>query len=259
MISRIDKFWRVIATGLAFLAFGVGGILLQIFGIPLLYLLFPQQQPRQRAARRLVRAMFWLFVRFIWVMGVLRFHMVCTDRLDRPGLVIVANHPTLLDVVFLLSVVPNATCIVRAGLSSNPFTRAAVSLTGYVCNDSGVELVDDCVGVLRSGSSLIIFPEGTRTNPVEGQKWHRGAANVALRAGTALTPVQISCDPPTLRKGEPWWHVPPRRMRYLIKVLDDLPVSSDSSSWEADVRTARSLTDRLKELLSDRVERNAGA
>ncbi len=251
MIDGLSRYWRVFATGLSFTVFGVGGVLLMIVGPPVMHLLFRHAQRRRKAARRLIHAMFRLFVRFMGVMGVLRFRFLRGERLRRPGLVIVANHPTLLDVVFLISAVPDATCIVRAGLASNPFTRAAVRLAGYVSNDWGVELVDACVVALRGGSSLIVFPEGTRTNAADPHKWQRGAANVAVKAGVPLTPVHIDCDPPTLRKGEPWWQVPVRRMRYSIAVLDDLPAPESNA--------ARGLTERLKERLTGRVERNAGA
>ncbi|MGC4027634.1 MAG: lysophospholipid acyltransferase family protein [Steroidobacteraceae bacterium] len=259
MLSAIDRAWRLLATGFSFLTFGVGGILLWAIGLPLLFVLFPQPARRQKAARRLIHRLFWLFLRMMRLLGVLRFEVVGAGRLKRPGLVIAANHPTLLDVVFLLSMVPDATCIVRAGLADNPFTRAAVRSAGYVCNDWGVELVDACVQALGGGSSLIVFPEGTRSNASRPQKWHRGAANIALRTGISLTPVTIACEPPSLRKGEPWWHIPRRRMHYSIRVLDDVPVGRDSSRWESDVQAARGLTCELQELLTERVERNAGA
>ncbi len=145
MIRLVWKGWRVIATGLSFAFFGLGGLALLLVGLPLMLLLFPRAARRQRMARRMVRWLFWLFVRYMWITGVLRFRFINGERLTRPGLVIVANHPTLLDVVFLISAVPDATCIVRAGLASNPFTRAPVRLAGYVCNDWGVELVDASV------------------------------------------------------------------------------------------------------------------
>ncbi len=195
----------------------------------------------------------------MWITGVLRFRFINGERLARPGLVIVANHPTLLDVVFLISAVPDATCIVRAGLANNPFTRAPVRLAGYVCNDWGVELVDASVAAVQAGSSLVVFPEGTRSNPARPPKWQRGAANIALKAGVPLTPVSITCDPPTLRKGEPWWQVPPRRMRYSIEVLDDLPVTDWAPQRELETNAARDLTERMKELLTGTVERNARA
>lgn len=259
MLERIWRGWRVIGTGLSFATFGIGGLLLMIVGIPLMYLLFPRAERRQYMARRLVHGLFWLFVRYMRLLGVLRFGFIDGERLKRPGLVIVANHPTLLDVVFLISAVPNATCIVRAGLASNPFTRAPVRLAGYVCNDWGVELVDASVKALRTGSSLVIFPEGTRSNPARPPRWQRGAANIALKAGVPLTPVSIRCEPPSLRKGEPWWQVPVRRMRYSIEVLDDLPVTDGTPYRENETNAARGLTERLRELLTGRVERDARA
>jgi hypothetical protein len=48
-------------------------------------------------------------------------------------------------------------------------------------------------------------------------------------------------------------------MHYSIRVLDDLPVSGEPARTGGDINAARGLTDRLKELLTDRVESNAGA
>ncbi|MEO8316069.1 MAG: lysophospholipid acyltransferase family protein [Pseudomonadota bacterium] len=259
MISRMERASRVLATGTAFATFGVGGVLLQVVGMPLMFVLFPGRERRQRAARRAVHLLFRVFVGLLWAMGVLRFRMSDRARLARPGLIIVANHPTLLDVVFLLSAVPNGTCIVRAGLAHNPFTRAAVRSTGYVCNDWGVRLVDECIQALRAGSSLIVFPEGTRSNQLLPQKWQRGAAQIALRANVPLTPVRIGCEPPSLRKGEPWWQVPPRRMQYSFDVLDDLSVGDTLLKWGDHFLAARDLTNRLQKLLTQQVESDAGA
>ena len=250
MFDPVVKYWRVVATGLAFAVFGVGGLLLQLFSLSVLLLLYPVRARRQKAMRRLIQGLFWLFVRFMWMLGILRFNFIHGERLRRPGLVIVANHPTLLDVVFLISAVPNATCIVRAGLASNPFTRAAVRAAGYVCNDWGVELVEASVQALRTGSSMIVFPEGTRTGAVQPSKWHRGAANIALKAEVALTPVRIVCDPPTLRKGVPWWQVPARRMQYSFMVLDDLSLHGEMSQVAHEPSAARGLTERLELLLT---------
>lgn len=260
MLSAASRPWRVFVTGLSFATFGIGGLVLYAFALPALRLTIRDLPRRQRVARRLVHWLFMLFVRFMRAIGVLTFEFVRPELLRRPGLVIVANHPTLLDVVFLISLVPDANCIVKASLASNPFTRAAVLMTGYVCNDWGEGVVEDGLRSLRAGSSLIIFPEGTRTSARTHARWHRGAANIALRAGIALTPVWVSCVPPSLRKGEPWWQVPPRRMHYRIEVLDDL-VPSAPGAARGEAIAARGLTTRLRELLDDesQLERNIGA
>ena len=81
------------------------------------------------------------------------------ERLDRNGLLVLANHPTLVDVVLLVSRLPNADCVVKSRLANNPFTRGPVRATVYICNDNGAGLVDDCIASVRSGHNLLIFPE----------------------------------------------------------------------------------------------------
>ena len=72
---------------------------------------------------------------------------------------------------------------------------------------------------------MIIFPEGTRTRPNEPMVFHRGAANVALRAAAVVTPVYIRCEPTTLTKSEPWYRIPARRPHFSLSVGDDLDLS----------------------------------
>ncbi|MCD2476569.1 1-acyl-sn-glycerol-3-phosphate acyltransferase, partial [Staphylococcus aureus] len=75
----------------------------------------------------------------------------------------------------------------------------------YICNDSGVGVIDDCIASLRAGNNLIIFPEGTRTTPGRPVQLQRGAANIAIRGRCDMTPVHIRCSPPALSKELPWW------------------------------------------------------
>src|SRR5690606_3555824 len=100
--------------------------------------------------------------------------------LQRPGLLVLANHPCLIDVVFLIAFTPNPDCIVKGGLLANPAMRGYLRLTGFLRNDRGAELIEDARSSLAAGSALIIFPEGTRTQPGQPLQFQRGAANVAL-------------------------------------------------------------------------------
>lgn len=246
MREAIDRGWRVIGTGLSFATFGIGGVLLWLVWFPLLGLLVRDRARRTRMARRSVHHAFRLFIEWMRLLGVLDYRIEGRERLDRRGLLILANHPTLLDVVFLVSLVPEADCVVRSGLARNPFTRGPIRATDYLCNDSGAGLVEDCIASVRSGSNLIIFPEGTRT-PVDGpMRLQRGAANIAARGPCDITPVLISCVPRSLTKGLPWWRVPPRRMQYTIRIGEDMAVAPflEAAGGEASV-AARRITDHL--------------
>lgn len=220
MGERLDHAWRVVATGFCFVVFGLGGAVLGLAS-PVLWLI-PGRDRRTRVARFLVHHWFRFFIGLMRFVGVLSYELHGVERLRQPGLLVLANHPSLIDVVFLVSLIPQAGCVVRANLLKNPFTRGPILAAGYVTNDAGVALVDDCRHTLETGSTLVIFPEGTRT-PRSGEvRLQRGAANVAVRCRHPITPVTFHVEPRMLCKGEPWYRVPPRRGHYTITVHPEL-------------------------------------
>jgi len=245
MLERLNRAWRIVGTGLSFALFGLGGVVLWLIAFPLLGLVVRDPARRARVARRWVQWCFGTFMEFMRRVGVLTYEVVGRERLQRDGLLVLANHPTLIDVVFLVSLLPNADCVVKSRLARNPFTRGAINSTGYVSNDNGADLVRDCVAAVAEGSALVIFPEGTRS-PFQGglQPLQRGAANIAVRGRIDVTPVLIRCTPPTLRKGEKWYRVPPRRFHIAVEVLPDLPVGPFLADTPEPL-AARKLTDHL--------------
>jgi 1-acyl-sn-glycerol-3-phosphate acyltransferase len=168
------------------------------------------------------------------------------ERLDRRGLLILANHPSLLDVVLLMAFIKRADCIVKTGLWRNPFTHFTVRSAGYIRNDSADGFVEDCITSLHSGSNLIIFPEGTRT-PATGEiTLKRGAANIAVRGQCNVTPVIIRCTPRIVGKGTQFWHALSRSVRYSIEVKDDIDIRPFIIQAGSEVLAARHLTDHLQ-------------
>jgi 1-acyl-sn-glycerol-3-phosphate acyltransferase len=224
MRRRLDHAWRVVATGFCFLVFGLAGLVLRVVLFPPMMLFLREPGRLQRAARSVTHHFFRFFVGLMRFVGVLTYELHGVERLGRPGQLVLANHPTLIDVVFLISLIPQSDCVVKAALGRNPFTRGPVRATGYITNDGGVALVEDARRSLASGSTLVIFPEGTRTPRDGAVTLQRGAANVAIRCRAPITPVVITCEPLTLGKGEKWYKVPPRRVHFTITVHDDIEV-----------------------------------
>lgn len=250
--------WRTLATAVSFAAFGVGGLLLRVLVFPLLHVLVWRREARVAGARAIIRWNFRFYIGLMRFLGVLRYDLRGLDKLDRGGLLILANHPTLIDTIFLMAYVKQADCIVKADLWNNPFTRGPVRAAGYINNTGGAEMVDACLASLARGNNLIIFPEGTRTRPGQPLQLQRGAANVAVRGGFALTPVVIRCEPPTLTKGEKWYHVPVRRPRFVIDVHPDVPPAQWVAPGTDDAMAVRHLTQSLSEFFSREIRR-AGA
>lgn len=245
MPEQLNHAWRILATAASFALFGIGGTLLWLVAFPLLKIAVRHRGRRALIARRWVQLSFAGFMMFMRHAGVLTCSVTGAERLQRPGLLILANHPTLIDVVFLISRLPNADCVVKSGLRWNPFTRGAVSTTGYVTNVDGNRFVDTCITSINEGSCLVIFPEGTRS-PMQGglQPFQRGATNVAIRGKIDITPVVIRCSPPTLRKGEKWYRVPSRRFHISMEVLPDLAIDQFTEKVTEPI-AARRLTEHL--------------
>ncbi|HKR77290.1 MAG TPA: lysophospholipid acyltransferase family protein, partial [Rhodanobacter sp.] len=214
--------WRLVATGASFVLFGLGGLLLRVLILPLLACLPGDAAARRRRARAAISRAFHLHVQFMYRSRVLDFAIDGAERLGRPGQLVVANHPSLIDVVFLGSQIRDANCVVKQSLFRNPCTRGPVRTAQYIGNDGSMDMLERAAGVLREGQCLIVFPEGTRTVPGESPRFHRGAAAIALRGARTVTPVFISVDPPTLTKGQPWYRIPDRRFRVQLRVGADI-------------------------------------
>ena len=54
-------------------------------------------------------------------------------------------------------------CIVKNDLLHNPVMKNSILACGFLPNDESLQVIEDADAILRSGQSMLIFPEGTRT------------------------------------------------------------------------------------------------
>lgn len=250
VFGPVADLFRLLGTASAFVLFGLGGLIFPFVAAP--GYLFGPKDPRSRTlrARRIVRAWFAIFVAVIRGLGLVRVEVKNAGRLERPGLILLANHPSLIDVVCLMSKLGNATTIVKASLAKNLFTRAPIRAAGYVPNDAGPDALQPLLAELDAGTTFVIFPEGTRTPvdlpPGEYPRMHRGAVVLALEARRPITPVRITARPRWLTKDRAWWKLPPEPMTLTFEVLEDLPVDDYQELYNSrPPKAARRLTAEL--------------
>ena len=236
--------WRLIATAASFTLFGIGGVLLRILVFPVLSLLPGTAADHQRRARRVVSLTFRSFVEFMYRSGVLTYEVDGAERLGRPGQMIIANHPSLIDVVVTIAFTRDTNCVVKQSLWDNPCMRGPIRSAGYISNSGSMDMLDEAAGALQQGQTLVIFPEGTRTTPGQPPEFHRGAAAIALRGARVITPVVISVSPTTLTKAEPWYRIPARRFHIRLRVGEDIDPAQFLAMGAAPV-ASRKLNDHL--------------
>jgi 1-acyl-sn-glycerol-3-phosphate acyltransferase len=243
----IRRAWHFAASAFSFALFGLGGVVLPLLVFPLLRALPGSREERQIRCQLAVHRTFRIYVAIIEALGVIRMQACGAEELREPGQLVVANHPTLLDAVFLIALMPQADCVAKQATWSNPFMRGVVNATGYLSNELGVELVEACAERLRAGRSVLLFPEGTRSPKGGLGPFRRGAAHVALRAGAPLRTVVLTCSPPALMRGRRWWQMPTERLAIGV----DARATLDPRDWDEPGSTRGAAVRRVSAALRD--------
>ena len=228
-----------------FVLFGLGALFISLTVFPLLRLSTFNPDTARRRIQHGMQHIFRIYIEVMRVLGIMTYEVQGLERLNERGRLVVANHPTLIDVVMLVSLMPEVDCIVKRGLWRNPFLRWPVIWASYIPNSEGEELIEGCAENLRRGHSLLVFPEGTRTVPGKPMRMQRGAAHIALAADAEVLPVTVTCEPTTLFKGNPWYRVPERRFHLKVVVGEPVTAAQFRRDDEPPARAARRLTQWL--------------
>jgi 1-acyl-sn-glycerol-3-phosphate acyltransferase len=116
-----------------------------------------------------------------------------------PGpLVFASNHESALDIWVLFKVLPRGfRFVAKAELFRLPIFGAYLRLGGHIPVDRGnharaVESLRQAGEAVRAGTSLVVFPEGTRSKDGRIQPFKKGPFVVAMEAGVPVVPVAIS-------------------------------------------------------------------
>lgn len=171
--------------------FGVGSVALGIVVFPIERLLFHPKEKFQKIARATVSVSFRFFITVLRLIGGVRVNVPDKEKFrNLKSKIIIANHPSMLDIVFIISLVPNADCIVRGSLAKSVYASVIRQL--YIVNTLGnEEMLELSKESLATGMNLVVFPEGTRTPRHGTNSYKKGAARIALFANCDVQPVYI--------------------------------------------------------------------
>lgn len=211
---------RLAGTAFSFAAFGIGGLVFGLIIFPLMFIFLRDREARRIAARRLIGKGFGAFVSLMRFLLLIDVHVEGKEHInDQRRQLIIANHPSLIDVVILISLFPQSNCVVKEAVMRNPFFGATVKAADYISNSEPEDLLGSCVDYFGNGKTLLLFPEGTRTRADEHLDFKPGAATVAARTSVDILPIVIDCWPRILSKQMPWHFVPRHTPMFTIRIL----------------------------------------
>jgi 1-acyl-sn-glycerol-3-phosphate acyltransferase len=176
----------------------------------------------------MIMAGFRYFVALMKLSGLIQCDLTALDRLrEEPSLVIIPNHPTLLDAVLVISRLPRVVCTAKARLLRNLFLGGGARIAGFIRNDVPTRLIREGVQQVRAGRQLLIFPEGTRTGGAAVDDFKGGFALIAKRAGAPIQTVFIESNSRFLGKGWPLTKKPDFPLRYRVRLGPVVTVEGD--------------------------------
>ena len=229
--NALDRFCRFFVASFLFGIFGIICGCGNLIFIPLILLRLHRYKKVQYFSRDLVRYAWRLFLWILCISKRLQYRFTISSQLQsskklqktktldnvcNPSEIIIANHPSLLDVVLLIAHIPRINCVIKASLAKNIFLFGAIKASGYILNTANEELLRQSIDALKMGESLLIFPEGTRTK--DKIILHKAASYIAIHSAKHLSAIFIKMSPKSLQKDSKWYNTTTQTLRYELSL-----------------------------------------
>ena len=145
----------------------------------------------------------------LWLAGI----RLKLENLDRafapPTAVFVCNHVSNIDPTALFGTLPRIAVILKESLGRIPVLGYVMGLGGFIYvnradRESRRKVMEASVATLRNGVSLLVFPEGTRSNDGNLLPFRPGPFSMAIEAQVPVVPITVHGSRQLMPKGRNW-------------------------------------------------------
>lgn len=232
------KYIRSILAVFCFFIFGIGAVILN-------FLLFPFIKNNKELCSDIIHNTWRFFVNLMMFLKLFRLDVKKLEKIENK--VIVSTHPSFIDIVILIALIPRSTCFVKKELAHNPILKNLVTSI-FITNEVELyELKSESKKMLDRGFNVIIFPSGIRHRRDEFPKIRKGASLVALNAGKNIVPVKVFSDRDFLFINQPFYAVSDRCVNFEIEQMREINIADFIG--ESEIITKQRLTHKIEEEL----------
>lgn len=121
-----------------------------------------------------------------------------TEYLPDGPFILMSNHQSNFDILSLIATIPcRVYWIAKKELFDIPVFGPSMLRGGYIPLDrsdgrKALKSMENAATIIRQGSSVVMFPEGTRSRDGQLLPFKRGGFMLAVRAGVPVIPVTIN-------------------------------------------------------------------
>lgn len=173
-----------------------------------------------------------------------------TENLVSGPAIFTCNHVSLFDIPVLSTSLPHHYFVAKAELFKVPVFGPGIRATGTIPIErenqkAAFGAFDEAAARVRGGSSVIVFPEGTRGHSYELRRFKKGPFVLAIKAGVPIVPCLLHGTLEVLPKKSRWI----RPAQVDVHILQPVPTSGlDYSERE---QLARDVHERMANAMRD--------
>lgn len=199
------KFFRSVLVLSCFGIFGAGACIINFLLFPCAKI-FIKKRKLNDFYSQTIHKLWRFFTNFLIFTGVMKLNIKNRKEIEQiKNKIIVSTHPSFIDVVILIGLIPKTTCIAKEALAKNPIMKNILN-TIFITNESNLdEFQKQTKELLDEGFNVIIFPSGIRHRRNEFPKIKKGAALIALKARRNIVPLKLYTDFDFLFLNQPIW------------------------------------------------------
>jgi uncharacterized protein len=185
----------------SFAYYGLGGIVMSVFSMTIMPILPVREKPKMKAFRYAISK----FMKSVLYSSPFLHKKVINqynENFEKPA-IIIANHSSFIDILAMGMLSPKIIFLVNDWVYNSPIFGGTVRKAGFYPVSEGLEGgVEHLRQKVNEGYSLMIFPEGTRSESNQIKRFHKGAFYLAEEFNLDILPVLIHGASEAIPKGD---------------------------------------------------------
>ena len=162
--------------------------------------------------------------------------------------VMVSNHQALLDILIIYTLFRHFKWVAKSSLLKLPFLGWNMALNGYIIvkrsdTKSQIKMMKHSEKTLKSGSSIMIFPEGTRSTDGSLGRFKRGAFILSEIADVPVIPIALFNMDKAVKKKSLW-----------LNKATDMKAKVFPPVYPKDFKNTKEMAAAVKDIISNQME-----
>ena len=247
---KIKKLIRTLLVIIGFSIFGFGAIILQNIILPLVKVTLKKDDVIKLKFNEILQKSWQFFIGLLKFFGIIRIDSKDIEKLKNiKNSIIISTHPSYIDVLILISIIPHSTCFVAERLMNNIFFNKIVKLL-FISEGQPVEQwSQEAVEMLDNGFNLIIFPMGIRHRKNEHPKIRRGTALLAQKTKKNIIMINMETNFDFLQIHQPFYEAGSETVVYNVKYLGKIDTEEFLNKYSDEVTFKTELTKYIAKTL----------